>query len=636
MATTEGQLSEIEKFDVDDGSKDDSEEITEKRQTWSSQIDFIMTSVGCAVGLGNIWRFPYLCYKNGGGAFLIPYLITFFLVAAPTYIVEISLGQYTSAGTVRAWSIAPLFQGLGFSSQMILIYSNVYYIVVVAWALYYIAQSFTSTLPWTSCDNPWNTDRCFTTGMTYNYTLGIVNCTNSSTETHSSNCTSYSIMSEKPVDAVEEFWERKALSMSRGIDEPGSLVPGLTVSLLVAWILVYICICRGVKWTGKIVYFTAIVPYLLLTIIFIRGITLDGAVDGLVYYLKPNFSRLTDAQVWLDGATQVLYSIGVGQGFMISLGSYNKFNHNAVRNGFIVICINCLTSVFGGLAVFATLGFMSHEMNLPIEKVASSGPGLVFLTYPKAVSQMPIAPLWSVLFFLTILFVGLDSQFASVESFLTQFVDRWPKILYNNCNRMLFVGLYCVVCFLAGLSLVTEGGVYLFRLIDFYAVSGPVLLTMVFVEVMTIGWVFGMDRFYDALEIMMGYRPGPWIKICVKYTSPVIINVIFWFQVITYQPLDFDGSYVYPTWATVVGFMMSFSSIGCILIVAIYKLMKSKGSFRERLSMSVRPILKKHQIDPRWMNSNYKWTLQQYEAHDVNNPFNINDELEEMSYNESS
>ncbi|KAL4222727.1 Sodium- and chloride-dependent creatine transporter 1 [Mactra antiquata] len=627
---------ELEKLSIDETSDTGEETPTEKRQTWSSQLDFIMTSVGSCVGLGNIWRFPYLCYKNGGGAFLIPYAITFFLAATPTYVAEISLGQYMSAGTTRAWKIVPLFQGLGYASQVILIYSNVYYIVVVAWALYYIAQSFTSTLPWTSCDNPWNTDRCFVSGMNYSETVTTSNCTTSTLGTNLTNCVNYTVNRGKPIDAVEEFWENKALRMSSGIEEPGSLVPGLVVALIVAWILAYVCICRGVKWTGKIVYFTAIVPYFLLLIIFIRGMTLDGATHGVIYYLKPNFSRLSDAQVWLDGATQVIYSIGVGQGYMITLGSYNKFKANSVRNGFIVICVNCLTSIFGGLAVFATLGFMSHEMNVPIEKVASSGPGLVFLTYPKAVSQMPIAPLWSVLFFLTILFVGLDSQFASVEATLTPFLDRWPKVLYKPRNRMIFVGVYCIVCFLIGLLLVTEGGVYLFRIIDFYAVSGFVLFGMVFMEVLAFGWVFGADRFYDILELMTGSRPGPWMKICWKYLSPLIINVIFWFQIVTYKPLTFDEDTKYPTWATVLGFILTFSSVACIPIVGIYKLVTAHGSLKQRLSMSVRPILKKHQIVPRWMNSNYKWTLQQYEAHDVNNPFNVNDELENISEHESS
>ncbi|KAL4226709.1 Sodium- and chloride-dependent creatine transporter 1 [Mactra antiquata] len=627
-------MEEVRDYSEEDGlSQDrnssgmDSKDSTKQRQTWSSQLDFIMTSIGCAVGLGNIWRFPFLCYKNGGGAFLVPYLLTFFFVAAPAYIAEISLGQYMSSGTVRAWKIAPVFQGLGFASQIILMYTNVYYIVVVAWALYYIAASFTSDLPWASCSNPWNTERCFVTGMVNNRTILTANCSNTSAlDTCVTNNGTLT-----PVDAVQEYWERHVLRMSDGIDTPGSLVPGLVLALFVAWVLAYLCICKGVKWTGKVVYFTALVPYVLLTTLFIRAATLEGATDGLIYYLKPDFSRLIDAQVWLDGATQVIYSIGLGFGFMISLGSYNKFNNNCVRNGFIVICINGCTSLFGGLTVFATLGFMSNEMNVPIDKVASQGPGLVFLTYPKAVTQMPLSPLWSVLFFMTILFVGLDSQFASVEAFVTPILDRWPRTLYKSRNRMLIVGLYCVVSFLAGLLLVTEGGIYIFRLIDYYCVSGLLLLAMVFFEAVTLGWVFGAERFYDALELMTGNRPGPWLKICWKYLTPFIINVIFWFQLVTFKPLQFSETYEYPAWSTILGILGSLSSIMLVPLVAGYKVVKTPGSIKERLKRVSIPILKKHQIYSGWMSSGYKWVLQKYDRHDVNNPFNIDDSIDEQT-----
>ncbi|XP_045167232.2 sodium- and chloride-dependent GABA transporter 1-like [Mercenaria mercenaria] len=630
MATTPSEISNLTVDDTSTATKDEqNEDKSPRRATWATQLDFIMTSVGCAVGLGNIWRFPYLCYKNGGGAFLIPYALSFFLAAAPTYIAEISLGQYTSCGVVQAWKMVPVFQGLGIASQVITLYTNVYYIVVVAWALYYIAVSFTSQLPWATCGNPWNSERCYVTGMPLERTRVVTNCT--TIDQNVTDCDTYNVTLGPPVDAVVEYWERKVLNMSSGIHEPGSLVPGLAVALLVAWVLVYLCICRGVRWTGKIVYFTAVAPYFLLLVIFIRGITLKGAATGLIYYLKPDFSRLADAQVWMDGGTQVIYSIGVGQGFMITLGSYNKFKTNCVRNGLVIICINCLTSIFGGLAVFSILGFMSYEMEIPIEKVASQGPGLVFLAYPKAVTQMPLSPLWSVLFFLTILFVGLDSEFAGVEAVLTPFIDRFPSVLYKPRNRMIFVAVYCTTCFLIGLSMVTQGGVYLFRLIDYYCASGLVLLAMVFFEAVAIGWVFGADRFYDALEMMVGYRSGPWLKLSWKFLAPLIINGIFWFQLVKYKPLSFSETYEYPIGATVLGFIFTLSSISCVPISAIYYIATANGSLKQRLMKVTTPILKKHQINPRWKDSDYRWTLEEYKYHDVNNPFSIDDEINSTS-----
>ncbi|XP_060591310.1 sodium- and chloride-dependent creatine transporter 1-like [Ruditapes philippinarum] len=609
--------SEISNFTVDETSKQGKETgrgksthgIPTLRQTWGSQLDFIMTSVGCAVGLGNIWRFPYLCYKNGGVQAwkMIPvfqgkniYILSGVVQAWKMIPVFQGKNIYILSGVVQAWKMIPVFQGLGFAAQIILLYTTIYYIVVVAWALYYIAVSFTSQLPWATCGNYWNTERCYV----FSFQICVFSW---------------------------HVFRRKVLNMSSGIQEPGSLVPGLAVALLVAWILVYICICRGVRWTGKIVYITAIAPYILLTIIFIRGVTLKGAGTGLIYYLKPDFSRLADGQVWMDGGTQVIYSIGVGQGFMITLGSYNNFKTNCARNGLVIIFINCLTSLFGGLAVFSILGFMSYEMEIPIEKAVSQGPGLVFLAYPKAVTQMPMSPLWSVLFFLTILFVGLDSEFAGVEAFLTPIMDKFPKLLYKPRNRMIFVGIYCFICFLLGLSMVTQGGVYLFRLIDFYCVSGLVLLAMVFFETVAIGWVFGADRFYDALEMMIGYRCGPWLKISWKFLAPLVINGIFWSQLVQFRPLTFDDTYEYPTGATVLGFIFTLSSISCVPIAAVYYIATAKGSLKQRLQKVTTPLLKKHQVDPRWKESDYKWKLEEYKMHDVNNPFTIDDEISSTS-----
>ncbi|XP_053377145.1 sodium- and chloride-dependent creatine transporter 1-like isoform X2 [Mercenaria mercenaria] len=622
-------LQEITKLKVDDatnfesGQQKDNERVSPRRATWTTQFDFIMASVACAVGLGNIWRFPYLCYKNGGGAFLVPYVLSFLLVAAPSFLAEISLGQYMSSGVVGAWKMIPVFQGLGFASQVILLYTNVYYIIVVAWALYYIAVSFTSQLPWATCGNSWNSERCYVTGMSLERTKLVTNC--SAGYQNGTNCDTYNVTVGPPVDAVVEYWERRVLNMSNGIQEPGSLVPGLTVALLVAWVLVYLCICRGVRWTGKIVYFTGIAPYVLLLVIFIRGVTLKGASTGLIYYLKPDFSRLAEAQVWIDGGTQILYSIGIGQGYMLALGSYSKFKTNCIRNGLVIICINSVTSIFGGLAVFSILGFMSYETQVPIEKVATQGPGLVFLAYPKAVTQMPLSPLWSVLFFLTILFVGLDSEFASVEAALTTFLDRFPSVLYKPRNRMIFVAVYCVACFLIGLTMVTQGGVYLFRLIDYYCVSGLVLLAMAFCEAIAIAWVFGADRFYDVLEMMVGYRSGPWLKFSLKFFAPLIVMLL------RYKPLTFSETYEYPTGATVFGFILTLSSIACVPITAIYHVVTTTGSLKQRLIKVTTPALKKHQISPLWKDTDYRWTLKEYKYHDANNPFSIDDEINSTS-----
>ncbi|XP_010161728.1 sodium- and chloride-dependent betaine transporter [Antrostomus carolinensis] len=205
----------------------------EERGQWSSKMEFVLSVAGEIIGLGNVWRFPYLCYKNGGGAFLIPYLIFLFTCGIPLFFLETALGQYTSQGGVTAWrKICPIFEGIGYASQVIECYLNIYYIIILSWALFYLFSSFTAVLPWASCNNPWNSDLC----------VDILNSSSWDNRTLPANATSPMI----------EFWEKRVLGLTDGIDKLGSLRWELALCLLLAWIICYFCIWKGVKSTGKV------------------------------------------------------------------------------------------------------------------------------------------------------------------------------------------------------------------------------------------------------------------------------------------------------------------------------------------------------------------------------------------------
>uniref|UniRef100_A0A8C4MQV0 Transporter n=1 Tax=Equus asinus asinus TaxID=83772 RepID=A0A8C4MQV0_EQUAS len=545
---------EGEKLDQEGGDQ------VKDRGQWTNKMEFVLSVAGEIIGLGNVWRFPYLCYKNGGGAFFIPYFIFFFTCGIPVFFLEVALGQYTSQGSVTAWrKICPLLQGIGTASVVIESYLNIYYIVILAWALFYLFSSFTSELPWTTCTHNWNTGmRLDDRGKLSSLVLLLV------------------------INFSQSI-RRRTLGITSGIHDLGALRWELALCLLLAWVVCYFCIWKGVKITGKVVYFTATFPYLMLIILLIRGITLPGAYEGIIYYLKPDLFRLKDPQVWMDAGTQIFFSFAICQGCLTALGSYNKYHNNCYRDCIALCFLNSATSFAAGFVVFSILGFMSQEQGVPISEVAESGPGLAFIAFPKAVTMMPLSQLWSCLFFIMLIFLGLDSQFVCMECLVTAFVDMFPRQLRKSGRRELLILAISVTCYLIGLFLVTEGGMYIFQLFDYYACSGTCLLFLAVFEVICIGWVYGADRFYDNVEDMIGYRPWPLVKISWLFLTPGLCLATFLFSLSKYTPLKYNNIYVYPLWGYFIGWFLALSSMVCVPLFIIITLLKTQGSFKKEL-----------------------------------------------------
>jgi solute carrier family 6 amino acid transporter-like protein 5/7/9/14 len=578
------QDDSLKEIPDDDFSENSS--VDENRGSWDNPIEFLLSCLGFAVGLGNIWRFPYLCYRNGGGAFLIPYIVSLIFMGLPVFLFEMGAGQFSNEGPIAVWKMCPLFQGIGYGMCFLSLYIGTYYNIILSWAFFYVFSSFTSSLPWASCGNPWNTEAC--------RRFDSKNCTElGGVMTNQQDCIFqkdvtvdvWRNISETARNAKmpsDEFFHNFMLDISNGIHDIGEVRLELAGCLLLAWVLVYCALWKGIKSFGKLVYFTALFPYCILIILLVRAATLPGYMDGISFYLTPKWEKLLEINVWADACIQIFFSLGVTWGGMITLASYNKFKNNVFRDAIMVGCGNCMTSFFAGFVIFGIIGFMAHELGVPVEEVAAQGAGLAFIAYPEAVSRMPISPLWSILFFMMLLSLGFGTQFSTVETVVTVLLDRFPNLRGKN-RRWCTLGV-CLFMFCCGLSMVTNGGIYILQLVDNHSATYSALI-LGCLEVSVMAWIYGVDKFLEDLRFMLGFYPYPRLfwKWSWKISSPVIVILILNFTIKDYQGNKYDD-YHYPDWANTVGWCITFSSVVCIPIVGLFKIARAEGSLWARIS----------------------------------------------------
>ncbi|XP_040007293.1 sodium- and chloride-dependent GABA transporter ine [Xiphias gladius] len=529
------------------------------RPTWSRQIEFTLAGIGCAVGLGNVWRFPYLCYRSGGGAFLVPYLFMLVVLGIPLLYMELTVGQYMRRGPVHALAnVCPLLKGVGMASVAISFIMCTYYNVVITWALYYLFSSFQEPLPWQNCNNTWNTP----------------NCDNQATNSSST--------------ASQEFFKYKMLEQTSGLEETGVIRWELCLILLLAWILIYFCIFKGVKSTGKVVYFTALFPYVILIALLINNVQLPGALDGINFFIVPEWDNLLSVEVWVNAAAQIFNSIGIGFGSLFVMSSYNSFNNNVLKDTLTISIINSLTSILAGFVIFSAFGYMSHLQGIPVSDLAVDGPGLVYVVYPQAFANMPVSQLWAVMFFFMLFCLGLDSEFAMVEVMATSLMDQfYPQLITFFKRKELFVLAVCGIAYLLGIPCVMQVGIYVFQLMDHYTAIVSIMF-LAFFEVIAICWSYGVNRLSDNLEEMNGKRANIFLRLCWLIVAPVLIAVILVFSIIKFKPARYED-YVFPPWAQGVGWVIAMASIIWIPLGAIHTLWVLPGSLMQKLRLSITP-----------------------------------------------
>ncbi|RDD42649.1 Sodium- and chloride-dependent GABA transporter 2 [Trichoplax sp. H2] len=539
MVPNEKQENDIEQ----DKKKVDDEEAQDARGHWDKKIEFLLSCIGYAVGLGNLWRFPYLCYDNGGGAFLIPYTLFLFVCGIPLMALELGIGQYFRQGPTKAFNnIYPLLTGIGVSMIMQMLLFGIYYVVLFSWVFYFLIASFIDPLPWTTCDNAWNTENC----LTGNESMPNVSGTSPS----------------------EEFFFHGLLEISNHPSNLGPIKWELALLLLISWIVVYFSIFKGIKWSGKVVYFTVTFPYLVLIVLFFRGITLKGTGLGIDFYLRVDLDKLKQSRTWRNAATQIFYSLGTGIGPTITLASYNKRNNNILRDAIIISLTNYATSFFCGFVVFSILGYLSDQGGVPIAQVVTQA----------GLATLPGANVWSVLFFAMLITLGIDTLMGALETITTGFSDLWPKLLpYRPCTTL---GVY-IFMFLPGLICVTRGGFYIITLLSWYTADFTAFITAI-IELVAVSYCYGGNRFANNISRIIN-KPVwiPW-RISWYIMTPAMIMMIFIFSCIDYKPVTFGYGNLYPWWGEFAGWTMIAICLSGIVIGAIYKIFTTQGTVIER------------------------------------------------------
>ncbi|XP_034664650.1 sodium-dependent nutrient amino acid transporter 1 [Drosophila subobscura] len=524
--------------------KVDAEKQQAERSNWGNGLEFLMSCISVSVGLGNVWRFPFTAYENGGGAFLIPYIIVLFLIGKPMYYLEMIMGQFTSQGTVKIWSVVPGFVGVGYGQAFATICIITYYSSLLALTLYYLFVSFQSVLPWSYCWDDW------------------INCVNSRPQEEadsllfsSSNITALAdtdtdtgkLQSSSELYFLNVVIKEK-LDISDGIGDPDWK---LTLALFVSWVVIFLVIMRGVKSSGKAAYFLALFPYVVLFILLVRAVTLEGARDGIIFFLEPQWGELLNPTVWKNAVVQCFFSLAVGSGPIIMFASYNRFDHGIYRDAMIVTTLDTLTSLLGGITIFAILGNLAHNLQIEnIRDVVRSGTGLAFISYPDAISKFQAVPqLFAVLFFFMLFVLGIGSIVALQSTIVTIICDQFKAWKYWK------VALATSICgFLMGLVYVTPGGQWILTLVDFYGGTYVVFILAIF-ELAGIVWIYGLQNFCDDVEFMCNRRVSLYWRVCWSFFTPVMMIVIFIYSMVTIEPITYSEQY-FPESANVAGWLL--------------------------------------------------------------------------------
>ncbi len=484
------------------------------RGEWGSRMGFILAAIGSAVGLGNIWRFPYTAASNGGGAFLIPYLIALLTAGIPILILEFSMGHKIRSSAPGVFAkLNRKYEAIGWFQAFIAFSITTYYVVVIAWSLSYVGFAFTGA---------WGDDpKAFLFGQ-------------------------YLQLTDSPMSL-------------------GGLNFKVVIPLLIVWIANYSILRMGIK--GGIEKANKIfMPLLVLSIlvIVIRGVTLPGALDGLDYFFAPDFSKLASPEVWLAAYGQIFFSLSVCFAIMYAYASYLPKKSDIINNAFMTGLGNCSFSLIAGIGVFSILGYMAQAQGVSVAEVSSQGVGLAFIVFPKAISALPgMNNIIGVVFFSSLIFAGFSSSMSIIEAVVSSISDKFDLTRVQALNR------FTIVSGLLSFLIATKGGLYILDIVD-YATNQYGIVLAGFAELLILGWFFNTDSIRKYANIRSDFSIGIWWNYCIKGTC-VILAVMLILKVVNEFSHPYEG---YPIIALSVYGLGTMA----LIIIAALVFARKKGS----------------------------------------------------------
>ncbi|GAA0428748.1 sodium-dependent transporter [Lentibacillus halophilus] len=494
------------------------------RSQWGTRAGFILAAIGSAVGLGNIWRFPATAYENGGGAFMIPYLVALLTAGIPILIMEFTMGhKYRGSSPLTYSRINKNAEWVGWWGVIIAFVISTYYSVIIAWAISY--SIFSLNLSWGPDTEAF---------MTEDYLQTV---------------------------AAGEF---------------GGFVPGVLIPLIIVWLVVlgvlYRGVRKGIEIANRIFIPTLVVVFL---IIVIRAITLPGALEGLNAFFTPDLSAILDGQVWVAAYGQIFFSMSIAFAIMITYSSYLPKKSDLTNNAFIVGFGNSSFELLCGIGVFSVLGFMAVEQGLPVNEVVTGGVGLAFMVFPQIINQFPaLNELFGFLFFASLVLAGMSSLISIIETYIAGLVDKFNL---SRGKAVLFGGGLAA---LVSLVFATRGGLNFLDAADYFINQFGVAFIGL-VEVVLMAWILRkLGDFRKHADAISDIKLGVWWTFSLSVITPIVLGYTMFDLFKTNLLKEFDtetGNYEnYPDFfVTYNGWFIAGGAIMVGIILALIKWRRS-------------------------------------------------------------